>query len=250
MIIILKYFPCFNTNLLVFGLKTLLMRYLGVLWDYLDVVGFYCQIIWFILSCISLISKRVALCLTFCSLMLVWSWISRFFAAEFLLWAVNVVQISRGATLRRHSWRPGSRQRHQATVNRYLPKVLAGTRSCRTAPGPAEPCMAMARRGEDDKQHPGSYAAMFRSTSVSVKFRAVIGRGSPSSSHSDLLLLLSLDRLLLRVQVSSAGNYETGAGWRCCRCYWCWAAVNMLQWCCVNVRLGCRPLQRPLLALG
>lgn len=48
------------------------------------------------------------------------------------------------------------------------------------APGPAEPCMAMARQQKDDKQHAGSYAAMFSTTCFSVKFRAVIGLGSPS----------------------------------------------------------------------
>ncbi|TKS67950.1 Ribonuclease inhibitor [Collichthys lucidus] len=54
------------------------------------------------------------------------------------------------------------------------------TRTCLVAPGPAEPCMAMARWEPDDKQLRGSYAAMFRPTSVPVKFRAVIGRSSPS----------------------------------------------------------------------
>lgn len=50
------------------------------------------------------------------------------------------------------------------------------------APGPAEPCMAMARQQKDDKQHAGSYAAMFSTACFSVKFRAVIGLGSPSLS--------------------------------------------------------------------
>lgn len=48
------------------------------------------------------------------------------------------------------------------------------------APGPAGPCMAMARWEGDDKRLTGSYAAMFRTMSVSVKFRAVIGCSSPS----------------------------------------------------------------------
>lgn len=48
------------------------------------------------------------------------------------------------------------------------------------APGPAEPCMAMARQQKDDKQRAGSYAAMLSTACFSVKFRAVIGLGSPS----------------------------------------------------------------------
>ena len=60
--------------------------------------------------------------------------------------------------------------------------------------GPAEPCMAMARWESDDKQLAGSYASMFRTMSVSVKFRAVIGRSSPSWTHSLLLLLLRRDQ--------------------------------------------------------
>lgn len=71
-------------------------------------------------------------------------------------------------------------QRHQAAISRYLPHVSVGTRSCWMAPGPTQPCMAMARWERDDKQCTGSYAAMFRTMSVSVKFRAVIGRSSPS----------------------------------------------------------------------
>lgn len=71
-------------------------------------------------------------------------------------------------------------QRHQADVSHYLPHVSAEMRSCSMAPGPVQPCMAMVHWERDDKQHTGSYAAMFRTMSVSVKFRAVIGCNSPS----------------------------------------------------------------------
>lgn len=57
---------------------------------------------------------------------------------------------------------------------------VSGDEELLDGPGPAEPCMAMARRQKDDKQRTDSYAAMFRTTCVSVKFRAVIGCSSPS----------------------------------------------------------------------